>query len=335
MSLETRPFSNRSRLAMIGLWFTAALFSCNLGGYPDLGKKLDTLNSIGTSNATAWMRTTREGASEILVLGDASNGNAGGFVWVTMEKNTTGSMLAGNYEVGGNRMTLFVTSEYTKTLELDVPPSSRQGSTRQDNDPPVEMTYKAEKIDERLHLTADDGTLLTMTDLWDVISTIDVSTQAGVNMLARVFNLSTMSLFMRIPGFGGAGLLQYAREPSKFVGIIDGVGSIEMTSVLSPVAEIFFNDFQDYPGISLTGDQISTTDMAGDGHLEGTIRFSMVDPREGGEFSIAGDLTYDLILTNGTSSDGGYTIVLSNDTSWTVPYQEGETMDFRPLLPSS
>lgn len=323
----------RMLLLMTGaLLCLPALPGCNLGGYPDLGEKLDTLTSIGEANATAWMRTFTDGSSEILVLGSAENGDAGRFAWVTMAVDSTGTILAGSYQVAENRITLLVRSEYKKILELEVPPASRTGSTRVDHEPPLAVVCDAELIDGRLRLRDNEVEPRIMTNLWDVIPAIDVTTQTGVDMLARVFNLSTVALQMRIPGFGGAGLLQYAGSPAEFVGVVAGVSSIELTEVLNPVAEIFFDQYKDYPGIVLHGDQISKTSMAGDGHLEGTIHFTMADPRQGGVFRVEGDLTYHLSLTNGTSSDGGYTIVLSDGATWKVSHQEAETMDFRALL---
>lgn len=312
--------------------FVSVLLSCNLGGYPDLGSKLDTLMSIGQEGAVAWMRTVDDGRSEILVLGELPDAEPARFVFVRMNPNSTGTISAGTYVLQNEQIILSVSSEYNKTLELDVPPSSRTGSTRTDFDPPQEIRYGAKLEGERLHLSSPAGTMV-MTDMWDVVSTIDVSTQEGVNMLSRVYNLSTVSLQMRIPGFGGAGLLQYASGPASFVGVVGGNASIEMTAVLSPVAELLFDEYEDYPGIILIGDQVSSTDMAGDGNLSGTMHFSMRDPRAGGDFAVEGDLTYELDLRNGTSSDGGYTITLSTGTVWTVPYQEGENMDFRLILP--
>ena len=61
----------------------------------------------------------------------------------------------------------------------------------------------------------------------------------------------------------------------------------------------------------------------------------MEDPREGGTYRISGDLSYDLTLGNGASSGGGYNVTLSNDTTWYVPFEEGETLDFRSILPPS
>jgi hypothetical protein len=318
-------------------WLLAALLGagCDLGGYPDLASRLDTLEAIGQEDATAWMRTAVDGHSDILVLGGPAASASRGFVLITMHTNSTGTILAGTAAVTEERIVLSVTSTYEKKSELDEPPASRQGSTREDHQPPRKIVYEAEPKDGRLHLTQGGAPTMVMTDLWDVISTIDVTSQSGVEMLARVFNLSTVSLQMRIPGFGGAGLMQYAREPSEFVGVIRGKGTIEMKEVLNPLAEILFIDYQDYPGIVLNGDQLSKTDMGGNGNLSGTMRFSMVDPRGGGTFDIQGELTYQLTLTNGTSSEGGYTVVLSNGTTWTVPYKSAENMDFREILPPS
>ncbi len=330
---RSSPRTPCSLLRIAALLSFLMVSGCNLGGYPDLGEKLDTLTSIGEAKATAWMRTRADGSSEILVLGESENGDVGRFAWITMEVTSTGSILAGSYAVAENRITLLVRSEYTKILELEVPPASRNGSSRNDYDPPQSIVYDAELVDDRLHLQQDGDAEWVMTDLWDVIPAIDVTTQTGIDMLARVFNLSTVALQMRIPGFGGAGLLQYAGSPSDFVGVVAGMGSIELTEVLNPVAEIFFDQYKDYPGIVLHGDQISKTSMAGDGHLEGTIHFSMADPRKGGVFRVEGDLTYHLSLKNGTSSAGGYTIVLSDGATWDVSYREAENMDFRTLLP--
>ncbi len=308
------------------------LLGCNVGGYPDLGSELDNLAFTGSKNATAWMRTLADGSSELLVLGAAPEGRTAGFVLVTMRTDSTGTILAGEYTHRAATLVLSATSEYTKTAEFDRPPSGRTGSTRTDFETPEEMRFTLEETDGRLRLDGDDGTAV-MIDLWEVVSAIDPSTQAGMEMIARVYNLSTVSLQMRIPGFGGAGLLQYLNEPGEFVGVLGGRATIEMSSPTEPRAEILFFDYKDFPGMVLDGDQISKTDMSGEGTLTGTVRFSMNDPREGGTFHVAGDLTYRLGLTNGRSSSGGYTVIMDDGADWEIAYDTAETLDFRSLLP--
>jgi hypothetical protein len=306
---------------------------CNVGSYPDLGSKLDPLTSIGDQGAAAWMRTATDGHSDFFVFGNSPAQGERRFIFVTMMRDCTGSMQAGTFEVQDDKIILKMESEYTKTLELDVPPSSREGSVRVDYSPPREIIWSAFIQNGLLHVSGEDGERMVMTDLWDVIPTIDVSSDAGVDMLVRLYNVTTVSLQMRIPGFGGAGLLQYSGEPSEFVGVIDGASSIEMTSVFSPVVEIAFADYKDYPGIVIDGKQVSSTDMKGDGTVTGPMHFAMADPREGGVFRIEGDLTYQITLKNGTSSDGGVDVTLSTGKKRLVPWYEGENLDFRSVLP--
>ena len=317
--------------AAIALFFCVA---CNVGGYPDLGSRLDTLVSIGDGGATAWMKTDDEGASDILVLGDTADADTGRFALLHLRPNSTGTLRVGTYVVDDERIMLSVESEYRKISQLDVPPSARDGSVREDFDPPTVLACEADMVDGKLDIMLDGNPSL-MTNLWDVISTVDPAAQGGAAMLCRFFNLPVVSLQMRIPGFGGAGLLQYSGEPSNFAGVIGGKGSIRMTSVLSPTAEIAFADFRDFPGITVDGYQISATDMAGDGSLTGTMNFTMQDPRLEGAFSVSGEISYDMVLRNGTPSDGGYNVTLSNGTSDFVSYKDAETLDFRSVLPPS
>ncbi len=321
-------------LAIVAVIGSAETFSgCNMGADPDLGAKLDTLTSIGRENATAWMRTDEDGHSELLVLGGSADGDSKRFVLTTFFPDMTGTLDAGTYTSTDERIVLRVESEYTKKLELDLPPISRTGSVREDFAVPKEISYAAAVKGGLLHLRPKAGAEIVMTEFWDVMAKIDLSADAGFDMLSRTFNLTTVSLQMRIPGFGGAGLLNYSNGPSEFVGAVDGASTIEMTSILPAAADIRLNGFQDFPGMVFTGNQLSTTDMDGNGNLTGTIHFTMKDPRKGRTLRIEGDLTYSLTLTNGTTSDGGYEVTLTTGEGQFVSWKEAENLDFRSILP--
>jgi hypothetical protein len=285
-----------------------------LGPYPGIGEKLDVGSQvIGTSYISV-----DGGAPRILIL-DLDGGSSAPFTRIDEHQPRAVETLQGTWsgDLGGAR---FATDlAFSLPDEHTTPVISRNGATRMQLSPPV--------IDQATVTSTDGGSVdvtgsARFTGRYDPL--LEATARiAGTETLVTtcafyVANLAVESSEARIPGFNSAGLTQYLNRDTPFGGILSGTVTIRLDGLFSPVATFTYANYADFEGVVLDGQQVSSTDSAGNGGLSGVVRFRIA--RQGLP-DLDGTLDYGQITLSNGNESGNYLVTLDGGTS--VPVASG------------
>ena len=298
-----------------------------IGPYPEVGQQLDL--GITVDGATTWIATSGDEA-KILLFGEPNglDPTTCGVVRVTggIAVETHLGSCTGNAEL----QTFAFTAEVRYLLEDEraKPLLSRNGATRQPVSFVEQVTYTA--AGGRLQLQGSAGLLAgDYVELTGALSALDPATEAGAACAFQVANLAVLSSQVRVLGFNSGGMTQYLTAAS-FGGLLEGQVGVRVTNLLAPLATLSYQGFSDLTGVVLSGDQLTKTNLSGNGFIYGTLGFRLA--RRGPDRTsplpdLVGELTYgqpdgagDTIrITNGTAVSGAYLLALTGGGTARLP----------------
>jgi hypothetical protein len=298
-----------------------ALAGC--GPYADVGQKLD-VGMIFASGET-WIAAPASGEIRLLVLGRDAAGQPGGFALSSLQipyaAGRSARTLEGTWSEATGALLLVVTIDYEMPYETgDV--TGRRGSTRSPpglNAPlPLALTRGA----DTLGLSGDPAWTGTYVRLQQVLPRFEGRPAAEAATCAfQLANLAVLSSQARIIGFGSAGMLQYGAA-QDFVGTLSGKVNVHLSGGLTtPVTDISYQGFSDFPGVELNGVQTTFAGIDGSGHMEGTVTFTL-QPDAAGGAAVPGAIVYgvpggadNIRISGGHASSGGHYQVTLGDAA--------------------
>jgi len=328
------------------LWSVVLAAGCDTSGIHALGRLRDPLvpcdaDMLERAETTStWLRSTATG-TEIMVLGRPSATDVVattepacyGHGTVAHDGSTTFEFGSYTLDADGNGVAVRAV-EYVRTHQPELGILSRDGAVRTDLPDPLADNLAIVAAGSKIRVTLDDTAML-MTSLGEVIESLDVTTQAGVDDVFRVYNLPLLTSQSRLLGFGSGAMTQYIGANAEFGGIIRNRFRVNVESLLSPNTLITYFQFEDLTGITIDGEQKTNVDFSGDGQMDGVLSFVMRGT--GGPTDIAHRGTIDyapLIVKDGLAGGGHYIVAIDGvATPYTVSYQLQTNMDLRAVLP--
>ncbi len=309
-----------------------------IGPYPEVGQQLDL--GITVEGATTWVATSGDEA-KVLLFG-APNGldpTTCGLVRITggIAVETHLGSCTGNAEL--RRFAFAADVRYGLEDERAKSLLSRAGATRQEVSFVDEVAYAA--AGGRLQLVGGAGLLAgEYVELTGALGALDPATEAGAACAFQVANLAVLSSQVRVLGFNSGGMTQYLTE-AAFGGLLEGQLGVRVTNLLAPLATLSYQGFSDLTGVVLSGDQLTKTNLSGNGFMSGTVGFRLARRGPTGSAALpdaVGELTYgqpdgtgdSVRITNGTATSGAYLVTLTGGGTARIPVDAA----WAPALPS-
>ena len=91
----------------------------------------------------------------------------------------------------------------------------------------------------------------------------------------QAFNVTVVSSQVRILGFNSAAIVQYT-SPATFAGEASGNLVISLTNLLSPLTDVTYGSFSDFPEMVVDGTQMTKVNLSGNGFMYGTLDFTFL-----------------------------------------------------------
>jgi hypothetical protein len=194
--------------------------------------------------------------------------------------------------------------------------SGTGGPGAQRDDTPYALSVTVARAAGRLVVAGDPRLAGTYVGLSDALGSLGRLTGRDAACAYQVASLAVQSSEIRILGFGSNQMLQY-RNAATYVGTVSGSLTIHVSFSLTnnqAGTSIRYDGFSDQGGVVLSGEQDTTTSLAGDGHMSGTLGFSLqplsLDPAAV-TTPINGSIDYGSVqLGNGNTSGGSYLVTL-------------------------
>lgn len=328
-----------------------ALVGCDKGGLYPLLEKRDPAASascIAAGQSSTWLRSTAIGTEILLVATPDPTATTQGnaqicFAHALVEHDSSTRYEYGGYTVAANGTgTLSVATTYVFDYVATGPILDRKGSKREVHAPPLDVPLTLRASGAGLEVTMN-GVTGRYTNLYDVVASVDITTQEGAEDLFRLVNLPLFTSQVRLLGFGGGGMTQYISAPGRFVGLarpeaeLANHFTVRVQSFTSPNTDIEFVMFEDLSGIVVEGLQETDVSISGNGSMHGVLSFSMRDgPDPVSDVALRGTIDYaDMKIGNGVASGGTYELALTSpsEVTFTVPYTLASDVDLRRLLP--
>lgn len=333
--------------------FALSLFvGCDHRGIYPLGVSRDVI--VQCDKQETWIRTI-EGKTEIFVIGiydeKALPGLEEGeehvevgvcFNHATVEHASTtylrsGALvkddLTGDYSVR-------LTRNYRFINEPDKPMSQRDGAYGEDYPSPLvipgvtmdvaedgdTMILNFEGEGRRLHRM---GAVLARLKP----NSTDQKEPGGAEDIMRFMNLSLYTSQCRLTAFGSMGMTGYHNQHSEFLALISGSFVMNLRTLLPPVADILYVDYEELAGIVINGLQTTIPNINGDGPMEGTLEYAMYVNQGDTEPFITGHLNYDdIMVKNGVAASGHYNFRVG-ERDFTLPWQLAIEATLENVLP--
>jgi len=336
-----------SSLACLGL-LSALVLGCDTNGYPDLGEKLDVVVPCG-DNSTTWIRSTcgthingEEGhlMTEVLIMGTddfSPTATASGcFLQSQLFYDTSGRLRQGSFTGTGGVADVQVGYQYEFQAQPDVGILNRRGSYRTELSPPeaAQFTYSS------------DGTTLTLTDMntgeskeyrnvIDLVSTLDPTDQTEAMAFVRIFSIPLYHSFMRLLGFGGGGMSQYANA-AEFNGAVSGLFYVRVDDVITmPKTILRYTQFEEFSGFYHDGEYDTVVGLTANGRSYGVLDFSFRDDPTDASSVATGSVDFtNVVVTNGFGADGCYNFYYESNPAVIVPAQIYNSIDLSDVLPT-
>lgn len=284
-----------------------------LGPYPNIGEKLDVTSRVtGTSYITL-----DAGNARVLVLAPLDGGSSAAFTRVDEFQPRAVETLQGTWADPGSDITFSTSTVFTLPDELTKPINSRRGATRKEFSPPRVTPATLVTVNgDTLELAGPAEFAGTYHPLVARTAHISGTDETSPACAFHVANLTVESSEARVPGFNSPGLTQYLNRVEPFQGILSGTMSIGLVGLFSPVSTITFENYADYEGVILNGQQISSTDTSGNGALSGVVTFHI---ERQGMAPIEGSVDYRAVTLRGGNESGNYLVTLDGGTETPVP----------------
>jgi hypothetical protein len=319
---------------------------CDTGGIYPLLDRADILVPCG-ADATTWVASTPLG-TEIFVIGalDPSVGLPPGtrscFARALVERDSSTVYRSGTYTTDASGNGEFT---YESSYVFDYQPSrsilARDGSTVTEYDIPIRETISITGVGPKLDVTVN-GVTSHVTNLYDLIASIDTTTQAGAEDLFRVLNLPLFTSQARLLGFGSGSMTRYISAATTYKGLLLGdptdvnAFSVKVQSFTSPNTDIQYFDFEDVSGIVIDGLQETDVNTGGNGSMHGILTWSMRDGPAATDIAYEGTLDYiDIDIGDGHASGGtfGFAITSPTPATFAIPYSLANNVDLTNSLP--
>lgn len=226
-------------------------------------------------------------------------------------------------------VTLRVAHTYVLKDESSVGLLSRRGSSRDDTQYTIPITVGRDGV--RLVVSGADSLAGTYVPFVETLAVLGTATERDAACAFQIFNLAIRSSEARIIGFGGPGMTQYLHSET-YVGTVAGSVRVSLSGGLSgSTTTIAYSGFEDFGGVRVSGPQVTSADSGGDGHMSGTMTFTIMpmpmDPAAAS--TITGTVDYGGIrISNGNASGGAY--LSSIDGGATAQVDGAATAVFSP-----
>jgi hypothetical protein len=322
------------------------LVGCDKGGIYPLLDRTDILVPCGASSTT-WVASTDLG-TEIFLIGATdpsvplAPGTRGCFAHGFVEHDSSTTYASGTYSLDAAGHGNF---EYETSYLFDYQPSrsvlSRDGSIATLHDVPVVESLVITGAAPQLLVTLN-GTQRRLTNVYDLVDSIDTSTQQGGEDLFVLLNLPLFTSQVRLVGFGSGRMTRYVNSATFFQGAIAVMApdrnefSVKVESFTSPNTDIRYYTFSDFAGITIDGLQETNVSTAANGSMTGTLTWSMRDGAAATDVAYEGTIDYsDIDIGNGHASGGTFGLAITSPTprTFSVPYTRANDVDLRASLP--
>jgi len=293
-----------------------ALAGCLTAPYPNFAEQLDVANQVSGDSWVASADGPEGEEVKVLVVGDDGQGGDPRFSFTSILPRSV-RKLQGTWlwNEATSRLVLTADYEYVFPDESGKPVTQRTGAQRRAVT--IEESLAASVSDGRLVLAGGSGALAgTYTLFREALGALGAAPEVSPGCAFRVFNLTILSSQVRIPSFGGTGILQYT-TPANFQGERTGAVTIGVANVFNPLTTIDYVEYSDFSGAAVAGLQSTQVNTAGNGYMFGTLEFAFrpVEPLP----QVTGTVTYgeqggggdSIRLTSGLVSGGGYQVAVS------------------------
>jgi len=319
------------------LLLTALGVGC-LGPYQIIGQELDPTVSLG--DQPTWIQATPQ-QTTMIVFAAPDGGLSAPFTLTTIANNQSTVIYTGTYSATATQVTLNSTLKYVLTNQNNLPVTSRIGAQRFNVD--AGATYTSTLDGGVLTLTGTPS-LGSFIPFAQALANLQATTQAEAECLLRVYDLTCISSETRILDFNGPSIIQYT-TPANFNGALSGYVNISVESLFNPNVDLTYQNYSDFSGFVIDGQNYTNTDLSGNGYLSRNIAFSMTGPSADGGAPISiisGVVGYgnadgsppSLIITTGTPSAGYYQLSIDGGASFLVAYDVLFDMDVTPCVPT-
>lgn len=306
--------SARSALAWLALLAGPA---CLDSPYANLGEILDATVSIAGTTWIASVDTASGPEVRLLVVAGPDSPSGRTFIHTSMIGIAPVRKLVGTWSTdGAGTVTFAATTEYVLADEASKPVASRAGSRRLTVD--VRQTVSARLEGGSLVLSGGDGSLDGSYHRLDrALSRLGTAGATAAACFFQAFNVTVVSSQVRILGFNSAAIAQYT-SPATFAGEASGNLVISLTNLLSPLTDITYGSFSDFPEMVVDGTQMTKVNLSGNGFMYGTLDFTFLPVDADGKplSPVHGSVSYgtpdgggnSIRLTNGNVTGGSYTV---------------------------
>jgi hypothetical protein len=319
---------------------------CDTGGIYPLLDRADILVPCGSA-ATTWVASTPTG-TEVFLIGTLDPtvalppGTRACFARAFVERDSSTTYRSGTYAIDATGAGDF---QYDSSYVFDYQPSrsilSRDGSTATTYPVPMTESLTITGAAPNLLVTVN-GVTSRLTNLYDLVASIDTSTQAGGEDLFRVLNLPLFTSQARLIGFGSGRMTRYVRAGTFFQGALAVLPpvrnefSVNVESFSTPHTDIQYYTFEDLSGITVTGLQETDVNTSGNGSMHGVLTWAMRDGPAATDIAYEGTLDYgDIDIGDGHASAGtfGFSITSPTPASFTISYTLANDVDLTNSLP--
>lgn len=328
------------------------LVGCDHRGIYPLGVPRDVI--VQCDKQETWVRTI-EGKTEIFVIGiydeKALPGVEEGeepvevgvcFNHGTVEHASTTHLRSGALvqdELTGEYTVRF-TRHYRFIHEPEKPMSQRDGANGEDYPSPLlipGLTMELAEDGDSMILNFE-GEARRIHRMGAVLARLkpdstDQKEPGGAEDIMRFMNLSLYTSQCRLTAFGSLGMTQYHNQHAEFLALIDGSFVMNVRTLLPPVADILYVDYEELAGIVINGLQTTIPNISGTGPMEGTLEYEMYINQDDTEPYITGHLNYDdVFVENGVAASGWYNFRVG-DRDFELPWQLAVDATLENVLP--
>ncbi len=300
------------------------LSGCLSAPYPNLFERLDFGNQLSGDTWVSYADTPDGEEVRVLVLGaPTAEAPVPRFSFTAVRPRSV-RKLQGTWAASAAQPSVVFSVELVFEMpdESQRPVTQRVGATRRQvsYDEPLDASLAG----QNLVLSGGSGELDgTYTLFAQALAALGGPAGVTPACAFRVFNLTILSSQVRIPGFNGTSIIQYT-TPATFVGEVAGSVRIGVSSVLSPLTEITYTDFVDFPGAGVEGTQSTRVNTSGTGSMFGTLPFVLkpvepLPPIQGTVgYGVSGGGGDSIRLTNGNVTGGSYAVEVTGGASGLV-----------------
>lgn len=315
------------RLLTISVVFLVIVMftSCNIGGFKDLGEKIDPGEPMG-EDSTSYMRTEIMGNDknvEVITIEDPDVENSGMIAIMHAMDDDDANEIAivltrATYIIEDPNITIYPYIEYAHAYKSNSSPASSPGASKKDFEEGTSETHSFSINDVDAELTYDTNTYKRMDHICDWIMS---NSETQEQDMMRMYELTIIASQVKIDGFGGLGMFPYLNDPPiQFKGIRTGTFDLSVSGGLfEDVSTGFdYDKYSDHFYMILDGLQTSTSDSHGDGSMGGTVD-ATVSGTDSSSWNV--NINYNSITLADTLPFGTYAVTIDSDSPVDVDAQ--------------